>query len=84
MSATRSAGWPRLVSRASVAGLILGGASMAVGLFIVTPIANRSSSDDSPSSIAAIALVSTGLAVTVASAGLWAGGALWDRAHRRR
>ena len=84
MSTARSAGWHRRASRAAVAGLILGGSSMAVGLFIVTPIANRSASDDSPSSIAAIALVSVGLAVTVASAGVWAGEALRSRVRRRR
>jgi hypothetical protein len=84
MSTSRSARWHRLASRAAVAGMILGIASLAVGLFIMTPIANRSSSDDSPSSVAAIVLVFYGLAVAMASAGLWAGEALrwWARSRR--
>ena len=83
MSTSRSAGWHRLVSRAAIAGSVLGGVSLAVGLFVMTPIANRAPSDDSPSSIAAITLVCLGMAVTMASTGLWAGQAL-HRRHSRR
>jgi hypothetical protein len=84
MSTSRSAGWHRLVSRAAIAGSVLGGVSLAVGLFVMTPIANRAPSDDSPSSIAAITLVCLGMTVTVASTGLWVGLALHDRARSRR
>ena len=84
MSTSRRAGWHRLVSRATNAGFVLGGVSLAVGLFIMTPIANRAPSDDSPSSIAAITLVCLGMAVTMASTGLWVGQALQGRARSRR
>jgi hypothetical protein len=83
MSTSRRAGWHRQVSRAANAGFVLGGVSLAVGLFIMTPIANRAPSDDSPSSIAAITLVCLGMAVTMASTGLWAGQALHRRQGRR-
>jgi len=84
MSTSRRAGRHRLVSRAANAGSVLGGASLAAGLFIImTPIANRAPSDDSPTSIAAITLVCLGMAVTMASTGLWAGQAL-HRRHGRR
>ena len=77
MSTSRSAGWHRLVSRAANAGSVLGGVSLVAGLFIImTPVANRAPSDDSPSSIAAITLVCLGMAVTMASTGLWVGQAL--------
>ena len=85
MSTSRSAGWHRLISRAANAGSVLGGVSLAAGLFIImTPITNRAPSDDSPSSIAAITLVCLGMTVTVASTGLWVGLALHDRARSRR
>jgi hypothetical protein len=74
MSTSRSAGWHRLVSRVANAGSVLGGVSLAAGLFIIMiPAANRAPSDDSPSSIAAITLVCLGMAVTMASTGLWVG-----------
>lgn len=84
MTTSRIAGWHRLASRAAAAGLILGIASLAVGLFIMVPLANHSSSDDSPASVAAIALVSCGLAAAAASAVLWAGEALRWRARGHR
>jgi hypothetical protein len=84
MSTSRSAGWHRLASRAAAGGMVLGIASLAVGLFIMTPIANRSSSDDSPASVAALVLVFYGLAVAVAAAGLWAGEELRWRVRGRR
>ena len=84
MSTSRSAGWHRLVSRAANAGSVLGGVSLVAGLFIImTPIANRAPSDDSPTSIAAITLVCLGMAVTLASTGLWVGQALQGRARSR-
>ena len=84
MSTSRRAGRHRLVSRAANAGSVLGGVSLAAGLFIImTPIANRAPSDDSPGSIAAITLVCLGMAVTVASTGLWVGQALHRRQGRR-
>jgi hypothetical protein len=83
MSTSRSEDWHRIASRAAIAGMILGIAALAVGVFIMSPIANRSSSDDSPSSVATIALVIYGPAMAVASAGLWAGEALRWRACSR-
>lgn len=84
MGTPRSVGWHRLALRAAVAGMILGIASLAVGLFVMNPISNHSSSDDSASSVATLVLVFYGLAVAVASAGLWAGEALrwWIRSRR--
>ena len=83
MSTLRSVGWHRLASRAATAGILLGIASLAVGLFIMAPIASRSNADDSASSGATLVLVIYGLAVAVASAGLWAGEALRWRVCRR-
>jgi hypothetical protein len=84
MSTQRSAGWHRLASPAATAGMILGIASVAVGLFVMAPIASRSNADDSASSGYTIVLVLFGLMVAVASAGLWAGEALRWRARSRR
>jgi hypothetical protein len=85
MSTPRSVGWHRLASRAATAGMILGIASLAVGLFVMAPIASRSNADDSASSGDTIVLVLFGLTVAVASAGLWAGEALrWRVCLRRR
>ena len=64
-------------------GVILGGVSVAVGVLVVAPIADRSASDDSPSSKAAIVLVFLGLVLIVLSAALYSGAALL-RWHRRR
>jgi hypothetical protein len=68
----------------AAAGLILGIASLAVGLFIMVPLANHSSSDDSPASVAAITLIFCGLVAAAASMALWAGEALRRRACGRR
>jgi hypothetical protein len=84
MSTSRERGWSHLAARAALAGLILGATSLAVGMFVMEPISNRSSADDSPSSVAAIDLVVIGLAMIVAFAVLWAGLALWNRAIARR
>ncbi len=77
MSRSGRPGRYRLTSRIALGGVILGGISLAVGLVVVTPIANRSSSDDSPSSKAAILLIVSGLVAIVLSAVLYAGAALW-------
>jgi hypothetical protein len=64
--------------------MILGIASLAVGLFVMAPIASHSNADDSASSGDTIVLVLFGLTVAVASAGLCAGEALRWRARSRR
>ncbi len=69
----------RLTSRIAKGAAILGGVSLAVGLFVVAPIADRSSSDDSPSSIAAIVLIFLGLVTIVLSAALYVADALCRR-----
>jgi hypothetical protein len=84
MTTSRIAGWHRFASRAAAAGMILGIGSLAVGLFVMVPLANHSSSDDSPASVAAIALIFCGLVAAAASTTLWAGEALRWRAHGRR
>jgi drug/metabolite transporter (DMT)-like permease len=83
MSTSRSAGWHRLASRAAVTGMIVGFTSLAVGVFVMNPIASHSPSDDSPASVATLALAFYGLAVAAASAVLWAGEALRWRACNR-
>jgi hypothetical protein len=80
-----SSGKPRrfpITSRIAVAGAILGIASVAVGVIIVTPIANRSASDDSLSSQAVIFLVLLGLVAISLSAVVLAGGTVWRRVRR--
>jgi hypothetical protein len=73
-----------LTSRIAVSGAILGIISVAVGVIIVGPIANRSASDDSPSSQAVILLVLFGLVAIALSAVLLVGGTAWRRARRPR
>jgi formate hydrogenlyase subunit 3/multisubunit Na+/H+ antiporter MnhD subunit len=72
-----------LTSRIAKGGAILGGVALAVGLFVVAPIADRSSSDDSPSSIAAIMLIFLGSVTIVLSAALYVADALWRRGRGR-
>lgn len=64
--------------------MVLGIAALAAGLFIVGPIADHSSTDDSPALTAALVLIFGGVVVAVASAGLWAGEELWWRVSGRR
>jgi uncharacterized membrane protein YfcA len=73
----------RLTPRIAVGGAILGCTSTAVGLFILIPIINRSSSDDSPIVTATILLVFLGLAAIVLSVALYVGDALWRWSRSR-
>jgi hypothetical protein len=84
MSTSRSTSWHRLISRVTVAGMIVGITATAIGVFVMAPIANHSSSDDSFSSQAALGLVYFGAPVALVFAGLRAGEALrWRiRGHR--
>lgn len=81
-----SSGKPRrfpFTSRIAVVGAILGIISVAVGVIIVSPIANRSASDDSPSSQAVILLVFLGLVAIALSAVVLVGGIAWRWAFTR-